>query len=112
MIYLPDEVKSSNCAYVYDKDTIRVFTHKPTNTDIDYYYTDYFINSHYISRVGSTRFSGYYNNYPECMNYNNFTTDFYYRNDFASILFIFVIFAFFIIKVPLKIILRLFKRFL
>lgn len=44
-------------------------------------------------------------------NYNNLTSDFYYRTDFDKILIILLIFCIFIILVPIKIILRFFKRF-
>lgn len=87
MIYLPNNVTNNNCAYVYDSETIRVYDEIPRyNVTINY--TDYFINSHYITRSGSTSFGSY--NLPtySCINYSDFTTNAFYRNDLASILII------------------------
>ena len=85
-IYLPIEVEDTNCAYVYDKDTIRVYEEVPRqNATIDY--TDYFINSDYISRHGSTTFNnwstpiGY-----DCISSSDFSTNAIYRHDFPLIL--------------------------
>ena len=79
MIYLPDVVSSSNCAYVYDNNTIRVYEEVPSvNTTIDY--TDYFINSHYITRTGSTQFGQWSTIQYNCINSSNFTTNAIYHN--------------------------------
>lgn len=91
MIYLPDEVTSNMCAYVYDKDIIRVYDTRPTyNTIINY--TDYFINSNYLTRTGSTSFGSYTTLNYNCIDYNNFTTSYLYRNDLDKILIIALIF--------------------
>ena len=83
-IYLPDEVLDSNCAYVYDSDTIRVYEEIPyQNSTIDY--TDYFVNSHYISRTGSTSFGSWGTIQYNCLNSSNFTTNAIYRNDLSEI---------------------------
>lgn len=103
-IYLPIEIKSTNCAYVYDKDTIRVYEIKPTyDTTINF--TDYFINSNYLSRSGSTKFGSYNTLNYNCIDYTNFTTDYKYRSDFSSILiiaFILIFSVFYLVKVPVK----------
>lgn len=89
-IYLPIEITSNQCPIVYDKDTIRVFEEIPTeNTTINY--TDYYINSNYLTKSGSYNFS---TEIPTCINYENFTTAYYYRNDFDRILIIFFIILF------------------
>lgn len=94
MIYLPDEIYSYNCAYIYDKDTIRVYDEIPrVNSTINY--TDYFINSHYISRTGSTSFGQWSTISYDCLDYNDFTTNSLYRNDFLSALLIASILIFF-----------------
>ena len=93
MIYLPDVITSSNCAYVYDKDTIRVYEEVPVvNATIDY--VDYFINSHYITRSGSTSFGQWSTIQYNCIDYNNFSTNAIYRNDFPSIMIMAFIFIF------------------
>lgn len=87
MIYLPDEINANNCAYVYDTNTIRVYERVPqTNSTISY--TDYFINSNYITRTGQTTFNNYSTINYDCIDYTKFTTSYAYRNDFASILII------------------------
>lgn len=84
MIYLPDIVSSNNCAYVYDKDTIRVYETIPrNNTTISY--TDYFINSQYLTRYGSTSF-GSYSTLPTCLDYTQFTTNVGYSTYFDKVL--------------------------
>ena len=94
MIYLPDEIENTNCAYVYDKDTIRVYEEVPRqNATINY--TDYFINSHYISRTGSTTFSNWGGTISyDCLSYSSFSTNAIYRNDFPFILIIAFIYIF------------------
>lgn len=85
MIYLPNQVTNSNCAYVYDKDTIRVYDEIPRlNSTISY--TDYFINSNYITRSGSTTFGNYNTLNYSCIPASEFTTNAVYRNDFPLIL--------------------------
>lgn len=89
MIYLPNEVYSDNCAYVYDKDTIRVYESTPrNNTTISY--TDYFINSQYLTKTGSTTFSQY-STLPTCLDYDIFTTNVGYSTYFDKVLIISII---------------------
>lgn len=108
-LYLPDEVNDNQCAYVVDNDTIRVYDNKPSyNSDINY--TDYYYNSHYVSKRGSTHFSQY-SALPVCDSTSRYTTDIYYRFDMPSILIYFWFLLFFIIWLPLKLFMRLFRRF-
>lgn len=108
-IYLPIDLNNNNCAYIYDKDTIRVLDNRPTyNTNINY--KDYFINSHYIYREGSVQY-GSYSNLPTCLNNNIFTKEYYYRNDFADIIIIWFFVGIFVYFIPLKLWRRLFRRF-
>lgn len=89
-IYLPIELNENQCPIVYNKDTIRVFDKIPTeNTSITY--TDYYINSHYLSNTGIYEFL---NELPTCIDLDNFTTSYYYRFDFDEILIIFFIILF------------------
>lgn len=106
-IYLP-AYTNNNCIVVRDKDTIRVYDSQPQyNTNVNY--TDYYINSHYLTNTGTANY-GNYSSLPTCRNQNEFTKEVFYRNDFDSILIIFTIMSFFIILVPTRIIMRLFKR--
>lgn len=92
-IYLPVEVTNTNCAYVYDKDTIRVYEEVPRyNATISY--TDYFIHSDYITRSGATTFGSYGTINYSCLSTSNFTTNAMYRLDITSIVLIAFIFTF------------------
>lgn len=106
-IYLPNELTENQCAFVYDKDTIRVFEEIPTeNSTIDF--TDYYINSNYLSKKGKYTFS---TELPSCLNNTDFTTDYYYRNDFDRILIIFFIILFIVYYIFSKIIHSFFLGF-
>ena len=85
MIYLPNSITSSQCAYVYDKDTIRVYDGIPRpNTTLSY--TDYFINSNYITRTGSTQFGQWATINYDCLSTDLFTTNVGYSNYFDKVL--------------------------
>lgn len=106
MLYVPDNTFS--CYVVNDANTIRAYHTNPNyNTVVNY--TDYYVNSHYMSREGSQTFSNY-STLPTCIDSNNLTTDFYYRNDLADILIIFSIIIIFGFLLPWKIISRFWKR--
>lgn len=111
MIYLPNI--NYPCYVIQDKDTIRAYHTQPYNPgynqSVAIAYTDYYINSHYLEKEGSQNFN-YNTTLPTCINKNNLTNEFYYRNDFDSILIIFMIIVIFGIYLPIKIFSRLFKR--
>lgn len=110
MIYVPDT--SYPCYEVIDRHTIRVYKDTPVySKTIEYF--DVYLDEHYLT--GSTYSTWYwYNNesshstLPTCILKDNLTSDFWYRNDLADILIIFLILAIFIILVPF----RIFSRFL
>lgn len=103
-LYVP--TKEYNCYTVLDKDTIRAY-HTAPYDDTTVNYTDYYVNSHYMERVGSQRFS--YTT-PVCLNKDLLTTDVYYRNDFDNILTIFFIMFIICIVIPYSIFCKLFRR--
>lgn len=109
-IYLPVEINTNNCAYIYDKDTIRVYESKP-NYNLDINYKDYYFSSNYIYKEGQTRFNNY-STLPTCLASDNFTTSVFYRNDIDKILFIFIVLFIFCIYFPYRLIGRLFGRWL
>lgn len=113
MIYVPN-LDNYKCVVVQDKDTIRAYYTKPYNPNynnsIQVQYTDFYINSNYISKEGSQNFN-YNSSIPNCISQDNLTDEVYYRNDFDRILIIFIIFAIFCILIPLKVFMRLFRRF-
>lgn len=108
MIYVPDYV-SSNCAYIYNSDIIRVYESVPTHNST-VAYKDYYIKSSYIYNEGSTSFNNY-STLPNCITSNRITTDIYYRNDLPDILIIFFAFVIIGILLPLKIFGRMFRRY-
>lgn len=102
-IYVPD--LSYQCIYVYGEGVIRAYEETPqANRTIAY--RDYYINSNYIYRDGTTSFSTY-SNLPTCLQTSVLTNDFYYRNDITSILITFSILVLFCIYFPIKLFLRL-----
>jgi len=109
MIYLPiDDFSQYACYYVYDKDTIRVYNSQPlVNSSSSY--TDYYINSHYLSKSGSQTW-GSYSTLPFCENLSRFTNDIYYRNDMPDILLMFLIICIFAFLIPFKIVKSWFKK--
>lgn len=110
-IYLPvDNVNDFACYSVYDKDTIRAYVTMPQiNSSSDY--VDFYINSHYLKKQGNQEWGHYTQYLPTCIDKKSITNNYYYRNDFACSLFIFTIFAIFGIMIPIKIFVRLFRRF-
>lgn len=110
-IYLPiDNVDDFACYSVLDKDTIRAYRTQP-QIESSSEYVDFYINSHYLQKTGTQSWGQWTSNLPICTSKNSFTNNYYYRNDFASSLFIFTIFAIFGIMIPIKIFVRLFRRF-
>lgn len=107
-IFLPVSVNNNNCAYINNNDVIRVYSTRGTNQYVNF--TDYYINNHYISNTGVSYIGNNFN--YNCMNTNDFTTDYWYRNDLPEILFIFVILFIFIIFIPFKIMIRPFGKWL
>ena len=108
MIYIP-EYSSSNCAIIQSTGVIRVYDTVPQiNSTINY--KDYFINSSYIYNENSQTF-GQYSSIPVCISSDRITTDIYYRNDLPQILLIFAIMSIVMFYIPLKIFMRLFRRY-
>jgi hypothetical protein len=107
MIYVPD--LSYSCYVVQSDGVIRGYREMPAiNRDVNY--RDWYINSSYIYRDGTQSF-GNWGNLPVCLETNQITDEVYYRNDFDSILIIFLIMCIFCFYIPLKVFLRLFRRF-
>lgn len=107
-IYVPDK-ENYECFVVRSEEVIRAYEDIPrNNTDVNY--RDYYYNSNYLYNDGLQSFSQY-TTLPTCLDNNNVTTDVYYRNDIDSILIIFTILCIFGIWIPLKIFMRLFRRF-
>lgn len=108
MIYVPDK-ENYKCFVVRSEEVIRAYEEIPTNNS-EVSYRDYYYNSNYLYNDGTQSFSQY-TTLPTCLDNNNITTNVYYRNDIDSILIVFTILCIFGIWIPLKIIMRLFRRF-
>lgn len=106
-VYVPT-YQNGNCVYIYSSDIIRVYDSVPQNNRT-ISYKDYYIKSDYIYNTGSTSFNQY-STLPTCIASERITTDFYYRNDLPSILFIFLVFAFVCFWIPWKLITIMFRR--
>lgn len=106
MIYVPNYTQNT-CCYMYDSNTLRCYDYRPTyNTTVNY--IDYFVNSHYLERYGSTQFSSYSSNI-QCLDSSKFTQAYFYRNDAADIMILFMLIAIFILFIG-KTFLRTFFR--
>lgn len=106
-IYVPN--LNYKCYVVQSEGVIRAYEEKPKNNS-DIKYRDYYIKSNYIYKDGSQSFSSY-TTLPVCLDNNVLTDSVYYRNDFDSILVIFTIMCLFCFYIPIKIFMRLFRRF-
>lgn len=109
-IYLPVEnISDFQCYSVKDKDTIRAYKKVPS-IDSNSDYVDFYINSHYLKKTGNESWSNWNTNLPVCIDSNLITNNFEYRSDFADIMIIFFIFAFFIFYLPIKLFSRVLRR--
>lgn len=107
-VYIPN-FENYKCFVVQNENVIRAYSQVPTyNSTVNY--RDFYINSNYIYRDGSQSFTNY-STLPVCLDNSIITDDFYYRNDFDSILIIFLIISIFAFYIPIKIFMRLFRRF-
>ena len=104
-IYVPNT--NYACFYMVDKDTLRAYDTTPRQNSSSSY-TDYFINSHYLTRTGVQTW-GNYSTIPECSQ-ESFTTNVYYRNDIDGIMVTFFILLLICFYFPFRIISRGFGR--
>lgn len=99
MIYVPDN-ENYKCFVVQNNETIRAYKEVPrSNSNIEY--RDYYVNSHYMYKDGVQQFGNYNTNIPVCMSNSELTNNYYYRNDFDSIIVIFICivgFCYFVIR--------------
>lgn len=108
MIFVPETTTYNKCYVVQSEGVIRGYDTIPRN-NTSYNYRDYYINSSYIFRDGSGTWSQY-TTLPTCLSDSDITNDFYYRQDFPSILTMFLIINIFGVYLPIKIFSKLFKR--
>lgn len=107
MIYVPD-LTNYKCFVVQSEGVIRAYEEIPTyNSNI--IYRDYYIKSNYIFKDGSQNF-GNYSTLPICLSSSVLTDKVEYRNDFDSILIIFLIMCIFCFYIPISLFKRIFRR--
>ena len=109
-IYVPQDNTYNKCYVVQNEDVIRGYNVIPSN-NTSYAYRDYYIHSDYIYKDGTGQWSSY-TSLPVCLNSNEITNDFWYRIDLSKILVIFLILFIFIVKYPMRLLMRLFGRWL
>lgn len=108
MIYVPD-TENYKCFVVLNNTTIRAYKQIPRNNST-IAYRDYYYTSNYLYQDGNQSFSNY-STLPICLDNSTVTSEVYYRNDFDSILIIFIIMCIFCFLIPWKIFCRLFRSF-
>lgn len=108
MIYVPD-TENYKCFVVRSDTTIRAYKEIPSNNaTVDY--RDYFYTANYLYQDGSQSFSQY-TTLPVCLENSVITDNPYYRTDLDGILIVFTIMCIFCLWIPLKVFMRLFRRF-
>ena len=108
-IYVPQDTTYNKCYVVQNTGVIRGYNKVPKN-NTDYQYRDYYLESNYIYKDGQGTWSQY-STLPICLENSVITNDIYYRNDLPDILIIFMVLCIFGIWIPLKVFMRLFRRF-
>lgn len=99
-VYIPSAYLNSPCK-IQNNGYIRAYTNTQLTQYVDIYY-----QNNYALKQGQSNYS--YTGV--CDTINEYTDDFYYRNDFDSILIGFSILSIFIIFIPLKIVSKLFIK--
>lgn len=103
MIYVPD-IEHYECFTMHDG-YIRAYE-GISDIPASVAYTDFFYNNNYYERSGREELL----EVPACIPSDKLTTDYYYRTDIDKILVIFIILAFVIVYLPLRLIFHLFNR--
>lgn len=102
-IYLPTDYLNKPC-YVINNGYIRVYN--TVNTEERNIVYDIYVNQNYMVKKSSASYSSN----TVCDTTNTYTDDVYYRNDFDSILIIFLILSIFCFYIPLKLFSSIYKR--
>lgn len=110
-LYLPISVDNTQCAVVVSDGHIRVYDRIPNGTtQNNVHYYDFYVRENYLQSDNYTNWSSYTT--QNCLDYEQFTEDFWYRPDIWQSLICFVIIGGIGIYLPYKIISRLFGRWL
>lgn len=98
------------CYVIQDANTIRAYENVPAINSSSPY-TDFYVNSHYMEKSGTQTWGNYNTNLPTCSS-DTFTTNVFYRNDFADIMIIFFLLLLICFYFPYRLISRAFGRWL
>lgn len=112
MFYLPQDLLNSQWSYYYNNNYFIIRTNRNCVTQYNTQYCDcynVFQNNNYLV---SNPYSCSAPNSQYSLNYSNFTSDKWYRNDLPDTLIVFMIIFIFVIYFPYKMISRLFGRWL
>lgn len=110
-IYLPQQINSNQCVVVQNEGHLRVYNSRPNGQQQNNVsYTDFYIRDNYLQSSNTTTFNQYTS--LNCLDNNQFTTDYWYREDICQSLICFVIIGGIGIYLPFKIISRMFGRWL
>lgn len=104
MEYSPIELPNNKCYEYQDTTILRIYDSIVLNQNNSY--TDYNTSNHYSKKTGTI----FLESEPMCLDHNVLSDSFYYRNDLAHILFIFLVFCFVIIYLPFRLLTRFYKR--
>ena len=106
MIYVPDDAKP--CVVVTNATTVRVYDSTPRN-NFTSSYRDYYPRLGYAFTEGSQTWSAS-TALPRCLHRSQYTSEIYYRVDFADSLVIFIVMAYVMFWFPFKLFMRLFRK--
>ena len=106
-IFVPN-LENYACVVIRNNSTMRAYENMPQrNSSSDY--TDYYFTSNYVYTKGTESWTNY-STLPVCLTSDQITDEVYYRNDFDSILIIFMILCIFCFVFPWKIFTRIFRK--
>lgn len=108
-IYLPVEI-NNQCVEIKENHIFRVYSSAPNGSQQNVNYTDYFIDFNYITNTGTETFTQ--DTTINCLNNEQFTTDYWYRLDIWQSLLCFLIIGLITLYLPYKIISRMLGRWL
>lgn len=109
-IYLPEQINNNQCVVIQSDGHLRVYNARPSGIQQNVTYKDYYIRENYLSSSSNTTWNQYTN--VNCLDNNQFTTDYWYRPDIWQSLICFIILALICLYLPFKIISRMFGRWL
>lgn len=104
MIYSPIDLPNNKCYEYQDTTILRIYDSIDLNQSNSY--TDYNTSNHYSTYKGSTILEST----PLCIDHNDLSHSFYYRNDLSHIFIIFSFITFIIIFLPFRLLIRFYRK--